>query len=114
MPQTSDNLRPVERLGEIATIGGSGRSRATRKPVEPEKVQQTMAERSSVSAICRVAAAMASAPVASGAAGGAGDLLLDARHLFQRHFHAKIATRDHQRVGQGQNVVEMLHRLRLL
>ena len=30
-PQTSDNFRPVERFGEIATIGGSGRSRATRQ-----------------------------------------------------------------------------------
>ena len=42
-PQTSDSLRPVARLGEIATIGGFGRSRATRSPVEPENVQHTMA-----------------------------------------------------------------------
>ena len=65
-PQTSDNLRPVESFGEIATIGGFGRSRATRSAVEPDEVQQTIAERSSVSAICRDATAMASAPVASG------------------------------------------------
>jgi len=52
----------------MAMIGDFGRSRATLKPVEPEKVQQAIAERSSVSAICRVAAAMASAPVASGSA----------------------------------------------
>ena len=50
----------------MATIGGFGRSRETRNPVEPEEVQQTMAERSSVSATCRAAAAMASAPVGSG------------------------------------------------
>ena len=61
-------LAPGRELGEIATIGGFGRSRATRRPVEPEQVQQTIAERSSVSAIWRAAAAMASAPVASGAA----------------------------------------------
>ena len=35
-------------------------------PVEPELVQQTIAARSSVSATCRAAAAIASAPVASG------------------------------------------------
>ncbi len=66
MPQTNDNFRPVATIGEMATIGGFGRSRETRMPVEPELVQQTMAERSSVSATCRAAAAMASAPVASG------------------------------------------------
>ena len=65
-PQTSDSRRAVARLGEIATIGDFGRSRATRNAVEPEEVQQTMAARSSVSAIWRAAAAMASAPVASG------------------------------------------------
>ena len=68
MPQATESLRPVARFGEIATIGSCGRSRATRKPVEPEKVQQMIAERSSVSAIWRAAAAMASAPVASGSA----------------------------------------------
>ena len=65
-PHTSDSLRPVSRLGEIATIGGCGRSRATRRPVAPELVQQMMADSSRVSAICRAAALMASAPVASG------------------------------------------------
>jgi hypothetical protein len=53
-------------LGEIATIGDVGRSRATRRPVAPELVQHTIAARSSVSAISRAAAAIASAPVASG------------------------------------------------
>ena len=48
------------------SIGGCGRSRERRRPVEPELVQQTMAERSSVSATCSAAAAMASAPVRSG------------------------------------------------
>ena len=65
-PHTSDKRRPVDSLGEIATIGDFGRSRATRNPVEPELVQQTTAESSRVSAIWRAAAAMASAPVASG------------------------------------------------
>ena len=55
-----------------------GRQRHDRRPaaararrasaVEPDEVQQTMAARSSVSAIWRAAAAMASAPVASGSA----------------------------------------------
>ena len=67
-PQQAESLRPAATLGEIATIGTCGRSRATRSAVEPEKVQQTMAERSSVSAICRAAAEIASAPVASGSA----------------------------------------------
>ena len=68
MPQATDSLRPVATFGDSATIGTCGRSRATRSPVEPEQVQQMMAERSSVSAIWRAAAAMASAPVASGSA----------------------------------------------
>ena len=45
--------------------GLAERARDMRSPVEPEPVQHTMAERSSVSAICRAASAMASAPVAS-------------------------------------------------
>jgi len=53
-------------LGVIATSGGFGRSRATRMAVEPDEVQQMIADNSSVSAICRAASAMASAPVASG------------------------------------------------
>ena len=47
----------------IATIGGFGRSRATRIAVEPELVQQMIAGRSSVSAIWRAASAMASPAV---------------------------------------------------
>ena len=50
----------------IATTGGFGRSRATRIAVEPELVQQMIADRSSVSAICRAASAMASPTVVSG------------------------------------------------
>ena len=50
----------------------------------------------------------------AGAARGAGDLLLDARHLFQRHFHAEVAARHHQRVGDVDDLVEPVHRLRLL
>ncbi len=68
MPQQTDSRRPVSTFGDSATIGTCGRSRATRSAVEPEKVQQTTAERSSVSAIWRAAAAMASEPVASGSA----------------------------------------------
>jgi hypothetical protein len=68
MPHATESLRPVPMFGDSATIGTCGRSRATRKPVEPENVQHTTAERSSVSAIWRAAAAIASAPVASGSA----------------------------------------------
>ena len=183
-PQTTARRRPVEILGDSATIGERGRSRATRRPVEPDDVQQTTAARSSVSAIWRAASAIASAPVASGAARcasiivpiervafdllgdtvhrrhrlhrdscpaalsadsitasapsktavatsetsarvgtgaviidssicvatttgfpatrrRAGHLLLNAGHLFERHFHAKIAARHHQRIGQA-------------
>jgi hypothetical protein len=60
-----DSFRPAASAGEMATIGHFGRSRDTRKPVEPEQVQQTIADRSSVSATCRAAAAIASAPVRS-------------------------------------------------
>ena len=67
-PHASDSLRPVVMFGEMATIGGSGRSRAMRSAVEPELVQQMTADRSSVSAIWRAAAAIASAPVGSGSA----------------------------------------------
>ena len=42
-PQTSASRRPVETFGVSATIGGCGRSRATRSAVEPEEVQQTIA-----------------------------------------------------------------------
>ena len=68
MPQATESLRPVATLGDSATIGTCGRSRATRRPVEPENVQHTTADRSSVSAIWRAAAAIASDPVASGSA----------------------------------------------
>jgi hypothetical protein len=54
-------------LGDKAMIGDFGRSRATRMADEPELVQHTTAARSSVSAICRAAAAIESAPVGSGA-----------------------------------------------
>ena len=67
-PQTTASRRPVDMFGDSATIGGRGRSRATRKAVEPDEVQQMTAARSSVSAMWRAASAMASAPVASGTA----------------------------------------------
>ena len=40
--------------------------------------------------------------------------LLDARHLFERHLDAEIAARHHQRVGEVEDLVEPVHRLRLL
>ena len=67
-PQTSASLRPVVIFGVIATTGGFGRSRATRTAVVPESVQQMIADRSSVSAICWAASAIASPVVASGSA----------------------------------------------
>ena len=67
-PQTADSLRPVARFGVIATTGGFGRSRATRSAVDPELVQQMIAERSRVSAICLAASAIASPTVGSGSA----------------------------------------------
>ena len=36
------------------------------------------------------------------------DVLLNRRHLLRRHFHAEIATRNHDGVGSLQNRVEML------
>jgi hypothetical protein len=45
-PHTSDSLRPVARFGVIATTGGFGRSRATRIAVDPELVQQMIADNS--------------------------------------------------------------------
>ena len=41
------------------------------------------------------------------------DLLLQPRHPFQRHFHAQIAARHHQRVGQFQDAVQACQRLGL-
>src|SRR3569623_2232472 len=54
-PQSSASFRATTALGVMATIGQRGRSRATRIAVEPELVQQIMAGRCSVSAICRAA-----------------------------------------------------------
>jgi hypothetical protein len=45
---------------------------------------------------------------------GAGELLLDARHRFERHFHAEIATGNHERIGQFDDLVDAFERLRLL
>ena len=45
---------------------------------------------------------------------GAGDALLQARHLLERHFDAEIAARHHQRVGDLDDLVETGDRLRLL
>ena len=50
----------------------------------------------------------------AGAAPGARHLLLHARHLFERHLDAEIAARDHQRIGEIDDLVEPVDRLRLL
>ena len=81
-------------------------------PVEPELVQQTIAARSSVSATCRAAAAIASAPVASGSVrrtcsdGRYIALILhflgDAvhgRHRLDRILAGRRFRRQHHRVG---------------
>jgi hypothetical protein len=67
-PQVSARRRAVSRLGVSASTVELGRSRASLKAVEPEKVQTVTALRLSASAIWWDAAAMASEPVASGAA----------------------------------------------
>ncbi len=46
--------------------------------------------------------------------GAAGDALLQARHLFQGQFHAKVAARHHQPVGNGDDLVEAGDGLRFL
>ena len=50
----------------------------------------------------------------AGAARGARDPLLDAGDPFERHLHAEIAARHHQRIGKVDDRVEPLDRLRLL
>jgi hypothetical protein len=40
-------------------------------------------------------------------------VLLDRRDLFRRYFDAKIATRDHDAVSDGEDCVEVLDGLRL-
>jgi len=60
-----------ELVGAIRAVGYHGKtvlSVSTRSAVEPELVQQMIADRSSVSAICRAASAMASPTVGSGSA----------------------------------------------
>ena len=49
----------------------------------------------------------------AGAAAGPRHALLRARHPFDRQFDAKIAARHHDGVGDVENVVEMVERLRL-
>ena len=44
----------------------------------------------------------------------ARDALLQAGHALERHFHAEVAARDHQRVGNRENFLEARDRLRLL
>ena len=46
--------------------------------------------------------------------GGADDLLLHAGHRLERHFDAEVAARHHEGVGELDDFVEPLHRLRLL
>ena len=68
-PQTTARRPAVSRFGVIATIGGCGRSRATRSAVAPERGPgDDRVEIERLGDICRAAAAMASAPVASGSA----------------------------------------------
>ena len=50
----------------------------------------------------------------AGDAAGARHLLLHAGHFLQRHLHAEIAARHHQRVGEVDDFGEPVHRLRLL
>ena len=50
----------------------------------------------------------------AGAARRARHLLLHARHLFERHLDAEVAARHHQRIGEIEDLVEPMHRLRLL
>ena len=50
----------------------------------------------------------------AGAAGGAGDALLDAGDPLERQLDAEIAARHHQRIGEVDDRVEPLDRLRLL
>ena len=49
----------------------------------------------------------------AGLAAGPRHLLLHGRHFLQRHFHAEIAARHHQRVGKLQDLGKPLDRLRL-
>src|ERR1700726_2162793 len=44
---------------------------------------------------------------------GARELLLHARHLLKRHFHAEVAARDHDGVSEIENVADAADRLRL-
>ncbi len=48
----------------------------------------------------------------AGAAAQPRHFLLHAGHFFQRHFDAEIAARDHQRVGEFEDVAEPRHGLR--
>ena len=50
----------------------------------------------------------------AGAAAQARHVLLHAGDLFQRHLDAEIAARDHQRIGEIEDIVEPRHRLRFL
>src|SRR3954453_20393121 len=140
-PQTRARRRAVSRFGVRASTVEFGRSRASLSAVEPEKVHTVTALRFSASAIWCEAAAMASEPVASGAflcagwhrardhrfehlgrdhhrlaeaARGAGDALLQARHLLERHLDAEVAAGDHDGVVGVEDVVEPADRLRLL
>src|SRR3954465_8942418 len=40
--------------------------------------------------------------------GGGGDLLLRARHAFERHLETEIAARDHHRVARAEDFLEVL------
>ena len=49
----------------------------------------------------------------AGAPRRARELLLHARHLLERHFHAEVAARHHDGVGEVENVADPADRLRL-
>src|SRR5829696_8128852 len=134
-PQTRARRRAVSRFGVRASTVEFGRSRASLSAVEPEKVHTVMALRFSASAIWCDAAAIASDPVGAGrhrggdhrfehlgrdhhrlaeASRGAGDALLQARHLPERHLDPEVAAGDHHGVRRVEDVVEAADRLRLL
>ena len=112
-PRRATSRRPVDDVRRERDDRRAAAARARRAaPVEPEAVQQTIAARSSVSAIWRAAAAIASAPVASGSVRCACDdgavdrvaldLLGDAVHgrdRLDRILPGRRFRRQHDRVG---------------
>ena len=96
----NDNCIELKDTHLAPLTGGFGRSRATRTAVVPESVQQMIADRSSVSAICRAASAMARA-----ALGKANQPLT---HAFERDGRAAVegALEAIHREREGASAVE--------